>query len=280
MFDTIEQIEGAWLQHGDTHNRVYLIQNEQNNWKELIPKMKNLATEKNYKKILGRVPEEAKDTFESNGYRVEAKIPRLYNGEKAGYFLADYLEKERGSCSEQELKTIESVKTIALAANNSREDSHFDLPSNLNVRRLDQNDLYSMVHLHKKAIKSYPFPINKTDYLLEMVKKNYKFYGLFQKEELLVSAILKIREKESNVEIVDFVTHPNYNGQNLSYYLVQEIKKDIKQSDYKTIYSFVRATSYGLNITFSKHGFSLGGTLRNNTVIRDNMESMNVWYCN
>lgn len=279
-FDTVQQIEGAILHHGEMHNRVYLMRSEQNNWDSLALKMKDLAREKNYGKILGRVPEEAKKIFQSNGYQVEAEIPGMYNGEKTGYFLADYLEKERSYCSEKELKTIESVKSIALAANSTSEDSYFALPSSLNVRKLTKNDLLAIVHLHENAFKKYPFPINKVEYLLELVEQNYRFYGLFQQEELLVSAILKIHEEESNVEIVDFATHPDYNGQNLSYYLVQEIKKDMDKSDYKTIYSLVRATSYGLNITFSKHGFSLGGTLLNNTVIRDNMESMNVWYSN
>ncbi|TLP70500.1 putative beta-lysine N-acetyltransferase [Maribacter sp. ACAM166] len=279
-YDTVEQIEGAMLQHGDTHSRLYLMQVEQNNWDELIPKMKDLAKKKSYDKILGRVPEEAIKVFQSNGYEIEAKIPGLYNGEKAGYFLADYLEKERGSCSEQELKTIESVKTIALAANSSLEDAHFELPSNLYVRKLNKNDLFAMVHLHEIAFKSHSFPINTAEYLLELVEQNHEFYGLFQEEELLVTAIIKIHNEESNVEIVDFATHPDYKGQNLSYYLVQEIKRDMDMSEYKTIYSLVRATSYGLNITFSKHGFSLGGTLLNNTVIRNNLESMNVWYSN
>jgi N-acetylglutamate synthase-like GNAT family acetyltransferase len=80
------------------------------------------------------------------------------------------------------------------------------------------------------------------------------------------------------MEIVDFVTHPNYRGQNLSYFLVQNIKEKIKTSGCKTVYSMVRSTSYGLNITYSKHGFILAGTLTNNCVVRDTMESMNIWY--
>lgn len=276
MYDTLEKINGAILHHGKTHNRLYLMQAEQNNWDSLIPKMKNLAKEKSYEKILGLIPEEAIGVFQSNGYQVEAKIPRLYNGEITGYFLADYLNVKRGHCNRRAKKTIQSVKTIALAANSSQEDSYFALTQNLEVRKLNQNDFPAMVKLQKKAFKSYPFPIHKTEYLLKLVERNHEFYGLFEKGQLIVLAIIKIDQKESNAEIIDFVTDPNLNGLNLSYYLVQEIKK----MDYKTIYSLVRATSYGLNITFSKHGFVLGGTLLNNTVIRGTLESMNVWYYN
>ena len=268
------------LHHGKTHNRLYLMQTEQDNWDSLIPIMKDLAQEKNYDKILGRIPEEAKEVFESNGYHVEAKIPGLYNGKVTGYFLADYLNGQRGSCNDQELKTIQTVKAIAQAAYSSPEDSYFALPQHMEVRKLNRNDLFAMVHLHEKAFKSYPFPVHKAEYLSELAEQNHEFYGLFNQGELIVSAIIKLHRKESNVEIVDFATHPNLNGQNLSYYLVQEIKKIFDGMDYKTIYSLVRATSYGLNITFSKHGFVLGGTLLNNTLIRDTIESMNVWYYN
>ena len=280
MYDTLEKINGAELHHGKTHNRLYLMQSEQNNWDSLIPKMKNLAQEKSYDKILGLIPEDAIEVFKSNGYQVEAKIPRLYNGEITGYFLADYLNVKRAHCNKQELKTIQSVKTIAKAANKPEEDSYFALSQNLEVRRLNHNDLSAMIQLHEKAFKSYPFPIHKAEYLLELAERNHEFYGLFDQGELIVSAIIKLHKKESNVEIIDFATHPNSNGLNLSYYLVQEIKKNFDDMDYKTIYSLVRATSYGLNITFSKHGFMLGGTLFNNTLIRDTMESMNVWYYN
>ncbi|MFT5890432.1 MAG: putative beta-lysine N-acetyltransferase [Dokdonia sp.] len=280
MYDTLEKINGALLHHGKTHNRLYLMQAERNNWDSLIPKMKSLAQEKSYNKILGLIPEEAIEVFQSNGYQIEAKIPRLYNGEITGYFLADYLNTERGHCNEQELKTIQSVKTIAVAANSSQEDSYMALTQNLEVRKLNRNDFPAMVKLHKKAFKSYPFPIHRAEYLLELAKRSHEFYGLFDQGELIVSAIIKIHQKGSNVEIIDFATHPNLNGQNLSYYLVQEIKKDFDKMDYKTIYSLVRASSYGLNITFSKHGFVLGGTLLNNTLIRDTIESINVWYYN
>jgi len=40
----------------------------------------------------------------------------------------------------------------------------------------------------------------------------------------------------------------------------------------------VRTTSYGLNITYSKHRFLLTGTLTNNRMVRDAIESMNVLY--
>ncbi|ADV49014.1 putative beta-lysine N-acetyltransferase [Cellulophaga algicola DSM 14237] len=280
MFDTIEKIEGAVLRHGKTHSRLYLTQSTKNNWDSLIPKMKDIAHEKKYDKIISKVPEQAIEIFESNGFHIEAKIPGLYNGITTGYFLAEYLNENRCQNDKQALKTIASVKAIAQAAKSSSEEGYMSLPTNFEVRKLTTTDFSTLATLHKKAFMSHSLPIHEEAYLLELAEQNHEFYGLFKKEELIVSSILHIHKKELNIEIVDFATHPDYNGQNLSYYLLQEIKKKSDKASYKTIYSLVRATSYGLNITFSKHGFHFGGTLYNNTVIRNSLESMNVWYSN
>ncbi|QWX83774.1 putative beta-lysine N-acetyltransferase [Cellulophaga sp. HaHaR_3_176] len=278
MLDTIEKIEGAVLHHGETHNRIYLTESKETNWDSLISKMKHIAHDKKYDKILSRVPEQAIETFKSNGYQVEAKIPGLYNGKTSGYFLAEYLNKQRSENDEKALKTIATVKSIAQAAKSSSEEGYMNLPANFSVRKLSNNDLPMLAELHQKSFKTYSFPIQDEKYLLELAEQNHEYYGLFNEGKLIVSAILKIYENESNIEIVDFATHPNYRGQNLSYYILQEIKQNSNKRGFKTIYSFVRATSYGLNITFSKHGFIFGGTLFKNTLIGDNFESMNVWY--
>ena len=281
MFDTIERIEGGLVHHGKGNKRVYLLEADHGNWNQLISSMKNLAQQRKYDKIVSRVPEAGIASFRSKGYQVEAKIPGLYNGVSTGYFVADFLNKERSNCAEQKLKMIQSVKTIALAAANTAHNSFMALPDALEIHQLrseELDELTALARLNERAFRSYPFPIHDKSFLIELLQQGYEFYGLFEKGQLIVASILRPNEAESNMEIVDFITNSNYRGQNLSYYLVQEIKKKSAERGLKTIYTSVRATSYGLNITFSKHGFSYGGTLLNNTLIGDTMESMNVWY--
>ncbi|SDM55003.1 putative beta-lysine N-acetyltransferase [Kriegella aquimaris] len=281
MFDTIERIEGGLVHHGKGNKRVYLLEADHGNWNQLISSMKNLAQQRKYDKIVSRVPEAGIASFQSKGYQVEAKIPGLYNGVSTGYFVADFLNKERSNCAEQKLKMIQSVKTIALAAANTAHNSFMALPDALEIHQLrseELDELTALARLNERAFRSYPFPIHDKSFLIELLQQGYEFYGLFEKGQLIVASILRPNEAESNMEIVDFVTNSNYRGQNLSYYLVQKIKKKSAERGLKTIYTSVRATSYGLNITFSKHGFSYGGTLLNNTLIGDTMESMNVWY--
>lgn len=279
MFDTIERIEGGVLHHGKSNKRVYLVQTDHGNWNQLIGRMKDLALQRKYDKIVSRIPEEGIASFQSEGYQVEAKIPGLYNGTTAGYFLSEFLNEERSNCAERKLKIIQSVKSIALAAGNSTDDPFFALPEGLQIRKLmNEEELADLARLNAKALRSYPFPIHETTFLKELLQQEHEFYGLYEKGRLIVASLLRTNHEESNVEIIDFSTDSNYKGQNLSYYLVQDIKENFKKEGFKTLYSSARATSYGMNITLSKHGFSFGGTLMNNTLVDDAMESINVWY--
>lgn len=278
MFEKIETIEGALVYHGNMHNRIYFTEAEKVDLGTLLPKMKDLAKTQNYEKILGRTSEGSMNLLKSNGFMIEAKIPGLYNGSIDGYFLADYVNKERHQNDEKSLKIIASVKSIALAANKPDMDSHFELPTNLEIKKMSLQDFEQLEDLHKKAYKYHPDQIKDKAHFNTLAELNHQFYGLFENGELLVSTILAIHEQEANLEIVDFVTHPDFRGQNLSYFLVQHLKGQMASLGCKTMYTMVRATSYGLNITFSKHGFIFAGTLTNNCVVRDTMESMNVWY--
>jgi len=278
MFETIENIDGALVYHGNMHNRIYFSEAENVNLDNLLQKMKDLAKKKRYEKILGKASEKGLNVLKSQGFIVEAKIPGLYNGSVDGYFLADYTNEKRHANDEKIMKTIATVKTIAEAANKPNTDSHFLMPENLDIKELSSADFPLLEELHQKAYKYHPHQIKDAAYFSKLKNLNHRFYGLFQNGELLVSAILAVNSSESNVEIVDFVTHPDYRGQNLSYFLVQDIKNKMDKLGCKTIYTMVRSTSYGLNITFSKHGFILAGTLINNCIVRDAMESMNVWY--
>jgi putative beta-lysine N-acetyltransferase len=83
---------------------------------------------------------------------------------------------------------------------------------------------------------------------------------------------------DSNVEMTDFATLPELRGKGYSYYLLDEMEKNMSDTGIKTAYTIARARSYGMNTVFSRHSYIYAGTLVNNTNISGGIESMNVWY--
>jgi putative beta-lysine N-acetyltransferase len=280
MFEKIERVDGALIYHGDFHNRIFISEINQENLETILPKMKQLAKRKKYQKILGRAPENVVTFFKKQGFEIEAKIPGLYNGNTSGYFLADYPNGNGSISNAKILKTIETVKSIARAANKPNEKAHMELPVNCDIIKINSVHYGDLAQLNAKAYKYHPSHIVTEQDLLDLANLNHQFYGLYEGGVLLVYATIQFHPEEANLEIVDFTTHPDYRGQNLSYYLVQELKNKMDTLHCKTIYSLVRATSYGLNITYSKHGFKYAGTLTNNALVRESIESMNVWFYN
>jgi putative beta-lysine N-acetyltransferase len=78
--------------------------------------------------------------------------------------------------------------------------------------------------------------------------------------------------------MTDFATLPEHRGENIALYLLDFMEKAMKKRGYKTAYTIARALSYGMNITFAKAAYKMGGTLINNTNICGKIESMNVWH--
>jgi putative beta-lysine N-acetyltransferase len=81
-----------------------------------------------------------------------------------------------------------------------------------------------------------------------------------------------------NVEMTDFATLPEYEGNGLAIYLLHNMENEMRNRKIKTAYTISRAVSYGINIIFAKMGYEYCGTLIKNTNISGNFESMNVWY--
>lgn len=275
MFDTIERVGDSEIHHGTMNDRIYLSRLHEDDLDVIFNRVEWLAEQKRYGKIVSKVPRWALDTFLEKGHRVEAEIPGLYKGATNGYFVAGYPDKQRPMLPEKKIRFIESVKNIALAtSDNSPKVSSEDYV----VRSLEAGDMPALAQLNRRAFGSYPYPVSDPAYLCECLEGNFSFFGIFRDDKLLEAAIVYTNYEESHAEIIDFVIPSELRGQNLSYHLLGAIKKAISAQGVKTLYSSVRATSYGLNITFRKQGFNYGGTLVNNTRVGGCMESMNIWY--
>lgn len=108
--------------------------------------------------------------------------------------------------------------------------------------------------------------------------ENVIYHGIWKEDELVALSSAEIDAGGENVEMTDFATRPDFRSQGLATYLLDKMEEDVRSRGIRTAYTIARAYSYGMNITFAKHGYCFAGTLTNNTQIFGQLESMNVWY--
>lgn len=112
------------------------------------------------------------------------------------------------------------------------------------------------------------------------MQKNVDYFAIWHNERIVALSSSEMDFGSKNTEMTDFATLPEYQGNNLAAYLLQEMEKSAKQNGVKTAYTIARGVSYGINTIFSRNGYRFSGTLINNTNICGCLESMNVWYKN
>ena len=81
-----------------------------------------------------------------------------------------------------------------------------------------------------------------------------------------------------NVEMTDFATLAECRGKGLASILLAHMEKEMAKAGIDTAYTIARAHATGMNIVFARQGYAFAGTLPNNTQIKGDLESMNVWY--
>ena len=277
MFDKIEKIGQSTVQHGPHNDRVYLMDLHPSDTEHIIEDLTDLAILKRYSKIFAKVPEKTAKLFRDHEFKLEATIPDYYSGGEAACFVSQFFTAKRSYLSKKKRKEIEKIKTISIADSGNTE---IQLPKDAILKTLTAKDVGALAELYRKVFEVYPFPIFDEDYLTKTMKTNVMYFGIFMGNQLVASSSAEMDRKHLGVEMTDFATHPQHLGQNLSYLLLTEMEKRMKQIGINTCYTIARAHSYGMNKTFGKANYKFGGTLVNNTLIGASIESMNIWYKN
>jgi putative beta-lysine N-acetyltransferase len=275
MFDKIETLGKSTVQHGPNNDRVYLMKLHPDDKDSIVEQLDNLAILKRYTKISAKVPAWAEPVFRDREYRLEARVPGLFNGREDGCFMAYFFGARRPFQSREEQERIEEIKRKAGAPYDM---SGARLPEGYTLRVLDAPDLGALARLYESLFEVYPFPIFNEPYLLSTMRSHVRYYGVFFEDMLVAASSAEMDRSAANAEMTDFATLPGHQGQNLSWFLLGAMARDMEAEGIRTMYTIARARVPGMNRTFAKHGFRLAGTLVNNTLIGASIESMNVWY--
>lgn len=276
MIDNIITLGKSLVQHGTYNDRIYLMKLSKDDFPKIITKLDNLALQQKYSKIFVKIPDYAKDTFLAKGYELEASIPKFYQGSQTAFFMSKYLSETRKEMSNED--EINNVLRIAKSKYSDKETQPVSLAKDFFARECLQSDISAITQLYTMVFETYPFPIHNSDYIAQTMDDNVVYFGVWHNQSLVALASSEMDLIASNVEMTDFATLPEYQGHNLSVYLLQIMEQEMTTRGIKTAYTIARSLSYGMNITFAKMCYSYSGTLINNTNISGSLESMNVWY--
>jgi putative beta-lysine N-acetyltransferase len=274
LSDKVLKINNSVIQHGPFNDRVYLMKLSPEDFAEVPARVEEIAETNGYSKIFSKIPSSAKDHFQETGHVEEACVPGMYNGDESASFMAKFLSDERKK--EQTPDEVSGVISTALSKlNNSKE---VKLSGDEYSFVCTKEDAQEMAKIYSKVFPSYPFPIQSPEYLLRTMQENLVYFGIRKAGKIVALASSEMDVENSNVEMTDFATLPEYRGRGYSYYLLEKMESKMREMGIITAYTIARARSYGMNITFSRSSYSYAGTLVNNTNISGSIESMNVWY--
>lgn len=275
MFDKIEKLEcGSIIQHGPYNDRIYLLKVSERKIYSLPSRLIAIAEKNGYGKIFAKVDETQARSFLNNQFIVEAKISEMYPKEREGLFLAFYLKKNRKIEPDFQLY----VDNLLLALDKKSSKTHWLNKIHFNLRQCTKDDIPVMIEIYKKIFPTYPFPIHDPEYLIKTMKNDVDYFCVESKGKLVALSSAEKDNSTTSAEMTDFATLPDWRGNGLAIHLLKKMEKSIKKQGFSTAFTIARSASAGMNITFSKSGYTYGGRLINNTNISGKIESMNVWH--
>lgn len=272
--DNMIRMTGALLQHGPASDRVYLMKLDSPDVPRIIRFMEQLATTKGYSKLFAKVPGQAEGWFRARGFKVEARVPGMYHGNEDGCFMAKYPKRERSVIGSPGL--VQKVLDTAREQNARRAKA---LPEGWNIGAMKPGDAQAMADLYGLVFETYPFPIHDPEYLRSTMESHVRYFGISDdRGRLTALASAEMDCEAKNAEMTDFATLEHARGKGLAGILLAHMEQEMARAGIGSAYTIARAHATGMNIVFARQGYAFAGTLPNNTQIKGDLESMNVWY--
>ncbi len=272
--DTILRIGNSVVQHGPANDRVYLMKLAEEDLPGIARAVDDLGRRKGYSKLFAKVPSSAADHFRSLGFVSEARVPYMYRGKAAGHFMSKYLETERARPANATLiaDVLEAAEQKADMPESPAEASQGG------VVRLGSDHAEALAELYGTVFDTYPFPVDDPAHIRKAMEDDTAFFGIFSGGRLVAASSAEMDMAWRCAEMTDFATLPECRGRGEATRLLAHMERAMVDMGIGVAYTIARAESYGMNIVFSRAGYTHAGTLQNNTQIAGKLESMNVWF--
>ncbi len=270
--DAVITLGKSVIQHGPANDRVYLLKLDTNDLPEIVDDVYELGREHGYSKLFAKVPAGGVEHFTARGFIDEARVPSMYKGKSAGYFMCKYLNHSRAVP-----RNIERITKVLDCADQSPSVPPASVDTG-DVVRLSPDNAEELAALYDTVFTSYPFPINEPSFIRSTMADNVIFFGIMEDDRLVAAASAELDREWRCVEMTDFATLPEHRGKGAAQKLLIRMEETMPSLNIRTAYTIARAESFGMNIVFARTGYTFSGTLHNNTQIAGKLESMNVWH--
>ncbi len=278
MQDKLEILgKGSLIQHGNLNQRIYLMKLDKQDASIIIDKLSALAHKNSYSKIFCKIPKWVAPLFISDGYLLEASIPKFYNDTEDVFFVSKFVDANR--LQEVPKEALKSLSNL-LEDTATKKKTTIQPNTSFELRKLEIADAEKIASIYKEVFISYPFPIHDPKYITQTMSEDVQYYGAIKSGKIVAVASSEMDVKGCNAEMTDFATDPAFLGNNLSVLLLNRMEEAMKEQGIKTLYTIARLNSIPMNKTFLKFDYRYSGTLINNTNIAGSIESMNVYYKN
>lgn len=272
--DVIEKFGASTIQHGKYNDRIYLMKLDPEEGRVAPKNLIAMARDKGYSKVFAKVPAPGRAAFAEAGYEIEASVPRFYDGETEAFFMSRFLAEDR----RQSVTPERNERVMDACEAKASERTDLPLPDGYVCKQCREADVKSIAALYREVFPTYPFPIHDPDYIRETMRTHVIYFGIWHDNRLVALSSAEMDQAARNVEMTDFATLPEHRGMNFATILLGRMERVMARRDMATAYTIARSKSFGMNITFARRGYRMGGRLINNTNIGGGFEDMNVWH--
>jgi len=261
----------------DPHNRrvkVYQLPQE-DIFAEVKDTIENLAQDHQCDKIIFYSKEDEIKMLDQINCEKEGTITGFFQGEDA-HIYSLFLNKKRNNpiAWEEEQKVMEIVNQ------DTKTVTEIDLPSEYTMRHAQLKDAKRMAELYDEVFETYPTPMHEPEFIEEMMHNHVYFTIIEHKGELVSACSADLFPEFNAAEMTDCATLPEYRGKGLLSQQFIHIEKKMEDMGVHTLFSYSRAVSVGMNLINSRHGYSFGGRMLQNSNISGRFEDMNIWVKN
>ncbi|GGF27819.1 putative beta-lysine N-acetyltransferase [Halobacillus andaensis] len=204
-------------------------------------------------------------------FQYEGKIEGFFRGEDTKIY-AKYLNPARNKPDQGNVITrVQKRNAISQRRKESLSDDY-------TIKWAEEVDSEEMAELYNSVFSKYPTPIHDPSYIVKLMRSNV-YFSLIYEGDLLVSACsADVLPKYDAAEFTDCATLPSQRGKRLLSYQFSRLEERMKKLGIRTMFSYTRATSMGMNIINAQQGFTYGGCMIQNSYIGTGLEDMNIWY--